>query len=73
MGRQQICHLQTCQVVRISHILYENSFKIREYDFHLNNTDFEHLEKYLNRIAIYSIKRLQVEIKESSEAREFIF
>ena len=36
---------QTCQVVRISRILYENSFKIREYNFHLKNTDFEHVEK----------------------------
>ena len=36
---------QTCQVVRISRILYENSFKIREYDFRLKNMDFERLKK----------------------------
>ena len=46
---------QTCQVVRISRILYENSFKIREYDFYLQNTDFERLKKEINKIAIYSI------------------
>ena len=37
--------LQTCQVVRISRILYEISFKIREYDFRLKNTDFERFKK----------------------------
>ena len=37
--------IQTCQVVRISRILYEISFKIREYDFRLKNTDFERLKK----------------------------
>ena len=36
---------QSCQVVRISRILYENSFKIREYYFYLKNTDFERLKK----------------------------